>query len=291
MRIMKLRNAMFYGAVGAVFAATGLFAADGNTTNVAVTSTAVYVPDMSHANQPLPEGVLAWSSYGQQTNVPADTAEAHFTFSFTNVTSGTVAIVNAQPSCHCTVTELPPTPWLIPSGSNGVIGATVNLGNTSGMVIKYITVSTDKGYQQLTMSITVLPPVIPILSDAERARDLEIAKADRQSVFKGDCANCHAKHLEDKYGKPLYDAVCAICHDNEHRAVVVPDLHNLKTPTNDEFWRTWIAHGKAGTLMPAFSTAESGPLTDMQIANLAAYLISTIPSHVVTLMTNAPPAQ
>ena len=70
---------------------------------------------------------------------------------------------------------------------------------------------------------------------------------------------------------------------------MVPDLHNLKTPTNDEFWRTWIAHGKAGTLMPAFATAEGGPLNDMQIATMASYLTTTIPSHVVTLMTNAPP--
>ena len=127
------------------------------------------------------------------------------------------------------------------------------------------------------MQITILPPVVPVLTDAERARGVEIAKADRQAVFKGDCATCHAKNVEGKYSKALYDAVCAICHDAENRAAMVPDLHNLKTPTNEEFWRTWIAHGKAGSLMPAFSTAEGGPLNDMQIATLAAYLNSTIP--------------
>jgi hypothetical protein len=47
----------------------------------------------------------------------------------------------------------------------------------------------------------------------------------------------------------------------------VPDLHNIKTPTNVDFWQTWVAHGKTGSLMPAFSTAEGGPLTDMQIAS------------------------
>ena len=36
---------------------------------------------------------------------------------------------------------------------------------------------------------------------------------------------------------------------------MVPDLHALKTPTNVEFWRIWIAHGKPGSLMPAFSTS------------------------------------
>jgi mono/diheme cytochrome c family protein len=64
---------------------------------------------------------------------------------------------------------------------------------------------------------------------------------------------------------------------------MVPDLHNLKTPTNDQFWQTWIAHGKPGSLMPAFAIADGGPLSDMQIASLAAYLNSAIPSH-------APPA-
>ena len=53
---------------------------------------------------------------------------------------------------------------------------------------------------------------------------------------------------------------------------MVPDLHALKTPTNFEFWRIWIAHGKPGSLMPAFSTTDGGPLSDMQIASLASYL-------------------
>jgi len=51
-------------------------------------------------------------------------------------------------------------------------------------------------------------------------------------------------------------------------------------PTSIEFWQTWISHGKPGSLMPAFSTAEGGPLTDMQIASLANYLAATIPSPV-----------
>ncbi len=129
------------------------------------------------------------------------------------------------------------------------------------------------------LRINILPPVIPTLTDAERARGMAAAKVDRQAVFKDDCATCHAKPATGKYGQALYDAVCAICHEAEHRATMVPDLHNLKMPTNDEFWRTWIAHGKPGSLMPAFSTAEGGPLTDMQIASLAAYLDSAIPSH------------
>jgi hypothetical protein len=60
-------------------------------------------------------------------------------------------------------------------------------------------------------------------------------------------------------------------------------LHHLKVPTNEEFWRTWITYGKPGSLMPAFATSQGGPLTDMQIASLAAFLNATIPSHVAPL--------
>jgi mono/diheme cytochrome c family protein len=109
-------------------------------------------------------------------------------------------------------------------------------------------------------------------------RQMAAAKVDRQAVFKNDCATCHMKQGQFRFGKALYDADCGICHEAEHRASMVPDLHHLKVPTNEEFWLTWIAHGKPGTFMPAFSQGDGGPLTDMQIASLAAYLSAAIPS-------------
>ena len=146
-------------------------------------------------------------------------------------------------------------------------------------------VSTGKGSKMLLVKITIPPPVIPTLTDADRARGVAMAKVDRQAVFQGDCATCHEKPGEGKYGKALFDAVCAVCHEGEHRATMVPDLHALKTPTNLEFWHIWIAHGKPGSLMPAFSTTDGGPLSDMQIASLASYLNTVNPSTV------PPPAQ
>jgi mono/diheme cytochrome c family protein len=110
------------------------------------------------------------------------------------------------------------------------------------------------------------------MSEADRAQNVKIATADRQAVFKGDCATCHVQPGEGKYGLALYEADCAICHEGEHRATMVPNLHALKTPTTVEFWRIWIAHGKPGSLMPAFSTADGGPLSDMQITSLATVL-------------------
>ncbi|MGA2854050.1 MAG: c-type cytochrome [Verrucomicrobiota bacterium] len=318
---MKLRHAVFCGAAGAVFAAAGLFAEGVKSTNETVTSTPVYVPDTSHSNDPLPDGVLVWNSLMQTTNVPADQDFVRFNFSFTNVatrmditlaanvsttadlatstnitaitnfTPVSVTILDVHASCGCTQPELPPRPWTIPASGNGEFSATVNLEGKSGTMVKSVTVVTDKGSKTLYFKITILPPVVPNLTDAERARGVEIAKADRQAVFKADCATCHAKSTEGKYGQKVYDAVCAICHEAEHRAAIVPDLHNLKTPTSNEFWRTWAAHGKAGTLMPAFSTAEGGPLNDMQIATVAAYLNMAIPPQPAPPAPNAPPAK
>jgi len=332
---MKLRLVFVCGIAGIVLAGGKLLAADGSPTNAAATTEAVYVPDTSHQNDPLPDGVLAWNSLTQETTVAADAGNARFAFSFTNIatvhetalvtnittvthitavtnssffwfkkyssitnfstaTSITtnnvakpvpVAILEVHPSCGCTTAQLPPLPWIIPPGANGQFGLTVNLAGRTGMQVKTVNVKTDKGFKQLILKINILPPVVPTQSDADRAHALEMAKADRQTVFQGDCAICHVKPGTGKYGKPLYDAVCAICHESTTRASMVPDLHNIKTPTNVDFWQTWIAHGKAGSLMPAFSTADGGPLSEMQITSLAGYLNMTIPSQA------APPAQ
>jgi mono/diheme cytochrome c family protein len=327
--VMKLQRVLICGIAGIVLAGARLFAADSNPTNAMAATAAVYVPDTSHQNDPLPDDVLAWSSLTQETTVAADAGNALFAFSFTNIatvhetalvtnittitnitavtnsfffwfkknsfvtnfstatsiTTNTVtrpvpvAILEVHPSCGCTTAQLPPLPWIIPPGTNGQFGLTVNLAGKSGMQVKTVNVKTDKGSKQLILKINILPPVAPSQSDADRARALEMAKADRQAVFHGDCAACHVKPGEGKYGKPLYFAICANCHESKTRASMVPDLHNLKTPTNVDFWQTWIAHGKAGSLMPAFSTADGGPLSDMQITSLAGYLNATIPSQ------------
>jgi mono/diheme cytochrome c family protein len=326
---MKLRRVFVCGVAGIVLASGRLLAADSHSTNAAAATAAVYVPDTSHQNDPLPDGVLAWNGLTQETTVAADAGSAHFVFSFTNIatvhetalvtnvttltnitavtnssfiwfkkisfvtnfstaTSITtnnvtkpvpVAILDVHPSCGCTTAQLPPLPWIIAPGTNGQIGLTVNLAGKTGMQIKTVNVKTDKGFKRLDLKVTILPPVVPTQSAADRARALEMAKADRQAVFRGDCASCHVKPGAGKYGKPLYDAVCAICHESKTRASMVTDLHNIKTPTNVDFWQTWIAHGKAGSLMPAFSTADGGSLSDMQIASLAGYLNATIPSQ------------
>ena len=157
----------------------------------------------------------------------------------------------------------------------------VNLQGKAGTLFKSVNVTTDKGNKNLMLRINILPPPpMPEMTEAQRAAGIAAAKIDRQVIFKGDCASCHLKKVEGKYGQQLFAAICAICHEAKNRASMVPDLHNLQVPTSEEFWRACITVGKEGSLMPAFATSKGGPLNDLQIASLAAYLNATCPSKV-----------
>jgi mono/diheme cytochrome c family protein len=245
-----------------------------------VTTPPVYVADYSRANDPLPDGIIAWDATQKSVDVTNGTDFARFDFSFTNVSPNEVTILSGSGSCGCTTVQLPETPWQVRAGGAGEFTTKIDLAGKSGLISKYAIISTDKGTKNLMLRVNILPaPPAPPLSDEDRARGMAAAKVDRQAVFKGDCASCHAKNLEGKYGQELFALVCAICHEATPRATMVPDLHNLKDPTNQEFWRTWITSGKPGTLMPAFAISQGGPLSDQQIASLAAYLNAVIPPH------------
>jgi mono/diheme cytochrome c family protein len=172
---------------------------------------------------------------------------------------------------------------LVQPGGTGDIGVTIDLAGKSGTLYKSAIILTDKGVKNLMLSVDIQPPPPPeAMTDVQRARALAAAKVDRQAVFKGDCIKCHANHVEGLYGQELFAAVCTVCHEAKPRPTMVPDLHNLKDPTSMEFWRAWITVGKPGSLMPAFSTSQGGPLNDVQINTLAAYLNSAIPPHTLS---------
>jgi len=309
-------------------------------TAAAVTSAPVYVPDTTHQNEPLPDGIIAWDALMKSAEATNGQDFARFTFSFTNVyqkiktslatnvttltnitavtnnsfwakllgnnvkqmtsyrqvtniatvtnsiTTSPLTILDVHPSCGCTTVELPPRPWLIAPGSNGLLKISVNLAGKMGTVFKSVNVTTDKGKKDLMLRINIQAAPPPrAMTEAERAAGIAAAKVDRQAVFKGDCVTCHAKDVQGKYGQPLFNSVCAVCHEANPRASMVPDLRNLKDATSEEFWRTWITSGKAGTLMPAFATSQGGPLTDLQISSLAAYINAIIPPHPANAQT------
>lgn len=265
-------------SVGGAFSASAQVATD-------LASAPTYMPDLTHAGEPLPDGVIAWDETLKTTDAAFNQDFAKFTYSFTNVTTNVIAILTVHPSCGCTTADIPPTPWIIPAGGSGQIKLSVNLAGKAGTLFKSTTITTDHGRKDLMLRINMQPPPPPrAMTDSEKANGIAAAKADRQAVFKGDCATCHLNKIEGQYGQKLYDSICGICHEAEHRASMVPNLHALNLPTNEEFWRTWIAYGKPGSLMPAFAQSQGGPLNDLQIASLASYLHAVIPPNV----TNAP---
>jgi mono/diheme cytochrome c family protein len=229
------------------------------------------------------ENFIAFDALEKDVSVSNGTPQANFTFNLTNISTVDVTINFVQTSCGCTVAKLPSQPWKIAPKESGQISATMNLAGTPAgqSKTKTLTVNSDKGNKMLIVKTTVLAAP-PSMSEMDRTNNQKIAMADRQAVFKGDCVKCHVETAKDsagneKTGKDLYAAVCGVCHEAQHQASFVPNLHRLTEPTNLEFWKNWIAHGKPGTLMPAFAKAEGGILTDAQIDSLVVYLTATIP--------------
>jgi mono/diheme cytochrome c family protein len=205
---------------------------------------------------------------------PGDT-EHTFHFRLRNASSGPVVITDVKTSCGCTVARMPSRPWVLPPGGTGDLQLVFDLRGKSGTVIKTATVETERGRRLLTMQTRI--PFQPAAStDPQmRERNQALAKADRQAVFSGDCARCHAVPTVGLTGESLFKAACGICHEAAHRASFVPGLRDLQRPAERDYWRTMVVAGKHGTLMPGFSTDMGGPLTRAQIDSLVDYLVAT----------------
>ncbi len=223
---------------------------------------------------------LAFDAESKTIDARPDQTNVTFTFKFTNTTPAEVTIDRVQTSCGCTVAKLPAMPWKLAAGTNAEFQVVTDLRGKRGLFSKMVYVYTSQGFKALNVKVNLPDPASS--PAAERMRNLQIAVADRQAVFKGDCARCHSDPGVGKKGRELYQAVCGVCHEAERRATVVPNLRALKHPTDAEHWRSWLTHGKAGTLMPAFSQTDGGPFTQEQIDSLVAYLVADIPSRPVT---------
>jgi mono/diheme cytochrome c family protein len=231
------------------------------------------------AAAPKPAEPVVWDALQKESSPKSGDPTAEFVFSVTNVSDGEVIIDHAQGSCSCTVAKLPNQPWHLVPRTNGHINVSVNLAGKSGTLFKTVTVF----YSNLPPTILRVTVHVPESPAMLRDRNQKAALADRQLVFKGDCAKCHADPAKDKtgkevMGKALYVAVCGVCHEANPRATMVSDLHALNHPTNYEYWKQWIVNGKPGTLMPAFATNQGGPLSDKQIVSLAKLLTKAFPS-------------
>lgn len=213
---------------------------------------------------------LAFDAPHKRIIARAGDTNAAVSFAVTNLSRAPVLIYDVVPSCGCSVATFPAKPWPLPPGARGVFSVGTDVRGKSGSLLKTIVVQSSAGARQLTYQVDIQEPANP----ADRARNQALAKANRQAVFSGDCARCHAAPARGLLGRELYDAACGICHDAAHRASMVPDLRTLKQPTPREYWLPWIAHGKPGTLMPGFGITAGGILSDTQMETLAAYCAS-----------------
>ena len=197
-------------------------------------------------------------------------ATADFVFNVSNPTEKSVVIERVQTSCGCTVAKLPSQPWVSTPHTNGQINVTVNLAGKSGTIWKTITVYSTNNVQKV-LSVKVNLPDNP---EAMRLRNQAMmsASGDPQIIFKNaECAKCHVDKSRGLMGKALYKEACGICHEAEHRATMVPDLHALKQGGYD-YWKQIITYGKPKTMMPGFSVKAGGPLSDEQVESLAKVL-------------------
>ena len=217
---------------------------------------------------------LAWDAQTRELQAKDGQASVDFRFALTNVWTNAVTITGTRTSCGCTVAKLPETPWVVAPGERGEISGSMNLAGKSGTVVKTVTVLSDVGSILLNVRVKIDPPDPNRMRAADRQRNLAVAAADRQAVFRGECASCHVAPTVGKKGAELYATACGICHDAENKASMVPALRELKHPTDRAFWMQWIRNGKPASLIPAFDLKQGGILDEDQMASLADYIDS-----------------
>ena len=221
-----------------------------------------------------PPQALVWDATDKTVEARPGDSAADFSFKVTNTSDQPVTITDVQPSCGCTVVDTPGSPWVLAPGGSGQIHATVDFSGKGGELAKSLFVDSSAGMQTLTMHIK-----IPAPDEAMRERNRKLAGADRQAVFRGECASCHGAPAAEKAGEPLFQAVCAVCHLTPHRATMVPDLLVARDHRDAAWWKKWIGEGREGSLMPAFASARGGPLTDAQIDSLVEFALSHLPAE------------
>jgi cytochrome c5 len=234
---------------------------------------------LAEARELVSSNPLVWSA-PDQTNRPAPgEITAHFVFTVSNASPDEIAIEDVKPSCGCTVAKPPRKPWVLHPGETNALNVLVDLRGKSGSLFKEIEIVSAQAPTKLHVTVEIqtgsngLSP-----ADNQRIWGRELAAVDRQAVFTNpECLKCHLVPAFGKKGEYLFHTTCGICHESPRRATMVPDLGALKSEIEPDYWRNWITHGKPGTLMPAFTSTEGGPLTDAQIDGLVVYLTKAFP--------------
>jgi cytochrome c553 len=227
----------------------------------------------------VPNEPLVWESPAQNYTVKPGEVTAHFTFKVSNVSDSEVVIDDVKPSCGCTLAQMPGKPWHLAPKEKSKMEVLVDLRGKTGVLFKEIGVLSSNAPKLLTVMVNIPANSTNGMTSEmiDRIWGRELAATDHQAVFKKECVKCHLEPAFGKTGQPLYQVACGICHEAKHRATMVPDLHALHTEIGPDYWKNWVTHGKAGTLMPGFAASEGGPLDNEQIKSLVDYLGKNFP--------------
>jgi mono/diheme cytochrome c family protein len=232
-----------------------------------------------------PRHPLVWDAMEKTLRPKLGETSAAFQYTVTNTSDKPVTIDQIRPTCGCTIAEMPRSPWVLAPGETGTFVGTIDLREKEGTLSKALFVNSSAGTQMLGLNVK-----IPVMDEAMRQRNQAAAKADRQAVFRGDCAACHARPTVGRSGGELFSAACGVCHLSERRATMVPDLLVAKEHRDAAYWRKWITDGKEGTLMPAWSKEHGGPLSSEQIESLVEFALAALPTDPPASLPPAAPA-
>ncbi|HQX51444.1 MAG TPA: DUF1573 domain-containing protein [Planctomycetaceae bacterium] len=246
-------------------------------TPVSVESTVRDTPDQG---SPV---VISWDFLKQSQVVTEAQSSVLFHFQLTNVSQAAVAVESVTTSCGCTTIDSETLPYSLAGGETETIHVSMNVAGKRGTVTKSVFVRTSCGNTTLLVTAELMPSdkessddentIQGPMSFGSREQNMELAKLDRQAVFKGSCAACHARYAEEQFGYYLYLGACAVCHDAEHRATMVPALRDAGVSRDADYWRDYINDGVEGTLMPAFAIAQGGILDEAQVESLVKFLV------------------
>ncbi len=232
------------------------------------------LPDSAPTTTPRAGHPLRWDAMEKCAEPRFEDGVAKFEFLVTNTSDHPVKVYYIRPTCGCTTVDAPQMPWTIAPGAGGTVKATVDFRGKEGEIAKELLVGTVEATQTLAMIVKV-----PAMSPAMRQQNQAIAAMNRQKIFQGDCAACHATPAAGRLGDDLFAATCAVCHESKHRATMVPDLAFAKERRDAAWWTRWVEDGREGSLMPGFAQKHGGPLTPAQVESLVEYLLAIYPTE------------
>src|SRR5690349_20654964 len=111
--------------------------------------------DASQTDQIRPPHPLVWEAMELSVVAKPEEKEAKFEFRVTNQSAGPVEVVQIEPSCGCTVAEMPSTPWVLAGGAKGAFTAVVDFQGKHGKLVKTLRVHSSGGTQLMTMKIDI----------------------------------------------------------------------------------------------------------------------------------------